>query len=138
MKSSLAAVKRQRFPARASQQMCGLFILGLGVELWREARNLQDPLDKQLQLDASSVINIVASYIHRYSFGRSFCVSHFVAERGKSCIKMIPFLALQKSTSGICHTAQHDPVASVNDPQRSCSSPETFSICTSYEIFKYH
>ena len=29
MKSSLAAVKRQRFPAQAS----GLFILGLGIEV---------------------------------------------------------------------------------------------------------
>ena len=33
MKSSLAAVKRQRFPARASRQVCGLFILGLGILL---------------------------------------------------------------------------------------------------------
>ena len=31
MKSSLAAVKRQRFPARASQRVHGLFILGLGA-----------------------------------------------------------------------------------------------------------
>ena len=30
MKSSLAAVKRQRFPARASPGVLGLFILGLG------------------------------------------------------------------------------------------------------------
>ena len=30
MKSPLAAVKRQRFPARASRQVRGLFILGLG------------------------------------------------------------------------------------------------------------
>ena len=30
MKSSLAAVKRQRFPARASWRVLGLFILGLG------------------------------------------------------------------------------------------------------------
>ena len=30
MKSTLAAVKRQRFPARASRQVLGLFILGLG------------------------------------------------------------------------------------------------------------
>ena len=31
MKSSLAAVKRQRFPARASRRVLGLFILGLGL-----------------------------------------------------------------------------------------------------------
>ena len=31
MKSTLAAVKRQRFPARASRRVLGLFILGLGV-----------------------------------------------------------------------------------------------------------
>ena len=30
MKSSLGAVKRQWFPARASRQVQGLFILGLG------------------------------------------------------------------------------------------------------------
>ena len=30
MKSTLAAVKRQRFPAQASQRVLGLFILGLG------------------------------------------------------------------------------------------------------------
>ena len=30
MKSSLAAVKRQRFPAQASRRVRGLFILGLG------------------------------------------------------------------------------------------------------------
>ena len=32
MKSSLAAVKRQRFPAQAGRQVRGLFILGLGLE----------------------------------------------------------------------------------------------------------
>ena len=30
MKSSLAAVKRQMFPAQAGQRVRGLFILGLG------------------------------------------------------------------------------------------------------------
>ena len=33
MKSTLAAVKRQRFPTRASQPVRGLFILGLGPGL---------------------------------------------------------------------------------------------------------
>ena len=34
MKSSLAAVKRQRFPAQAGQLVRGLFILGLGDCSW--------------------------------------------------------------------------------------------------------
>ena len=33
MKSTLAAVKRQRFPTRASRRVRGLFILGLGFPL---------------------------------------------------------------------------------------------------------
>ena len=33
MKSSLAAVKRQRFPAQASRQVCRLFILVLATQL---------------------------------------------------------------------------------------------------------
>ena len=32
MKSTLAAVKRQRFPSQASQRVRGLFILSLGLE----------------------------------------------------------------------------------------------------------
>ena len=36
MKSSLAAVKRQRFPARASRRVRGLFILGLGSAMTRQ------------------------------------------------------------------------------------------------------
>ena len=48
MKSSLAAVKRQRFPARASQRVRGLFILGLGALLtW----SVEFPLPEEIRID---------------------------------------------------------------------------------------
>ena len=36
MKSTLAAVKRQRFPSQASWRVSGLFILGLGTKYYQQ------------------------------------------------------------------------------------------------------
>ena len=56
MKSPLAAVKRQRFPAWASRGVCGLFILCLGVAQIYKVSHLA--LDR-LVSRSKSLINVL-------------------------------------------------------------------------------
>ena len=56
MKSTLAAVKRQRFPSQASRRVHGLFILGLGLVL----KGLAD-LGKHITFDGHCRLYLVFS-----------------------------------------------------------------------------
>ena len=53
MKSTLAAVKRQRFPSQASRRVRGLFILGLGSQ--QKNRKEGEDLSRPVQFFLSSL-----------------------------------------------------------------------------------